>query len=171
MLEHGFSFDFLALCDPSRIVTQLRNWVRFSDNDHLAIHLKKINGFVLENKGWQWKSFGPLKLVDRRERGAGYWNLARSLILREIGGNEYIDIHGDAKFALPALPLQRTDDHDERARTLFRDTLKIVCSDGQDATNLHLNPTKFDRSCTDNVGFGIFGGAEELRLRHVWLDR
>ena len=89
----------------------------------------------------------------------GYWSFARSLIPREIGGNEYIDVHGDAKFALPELPPQLMSGTHKKG-TLFRDTLKAVYSDGQDGLDSYLIPTKSDRLCTDNVGFDIFNGAK-----------
>ena len=147
--ENGFSFDFLALCDASRVVRQLRNWVRFSDKKDLTNYLKTISKSAMELR-WLW---------NYRD----YWDLARLLIPREIGGNEYIDVHGDAKCDLPELPPQRVYP-EKKKRTMFRDTLKAVYFDGQ-TPDSHVIPTKFHRSCSDNVGFDILPGAKGLPLR------
>lgn len=153
--ETGFSFDVLALCDASWVVRQLRNWVRFSDKKDLTDYLEKMNGITTK--------YGRLRHYWDYWNYWNYWNLARSLIPCEIGGNEYIDVHGDARFDLPELPPQYS--YTGGDWTLFRDTLKAVCFDGQGAPDSHLIPTKFHRLCSDNVGFGISGGTKGLPLR------
>ena len=161
MLEHGFSFDFLDLCDPSWVVRQLRNWVRFSDIDDLRDYLKTMNRLSMD--GWSRRRDSTMlrSSLHLSVMLEGYWSFARSLIPREIGGNEYIDVHGDANFALPELPPQLMSGTHKKG-ILFRDTLKAVYSDGQDGPDSYLISTKFDRSCSDNVGFDVFNGAKEL---------
>ena len=153
--KNGFSFDYLALCDASRVKRQLSNWVRFSDKEDLADYLESMNRITMETR-WLWSD-------------GDQWDFARSLIPREIGGNEYIDVHGDAKCDLPELPPQYMS-HGPREGALFRDTLNAVCFDGQDTPDSHLIPTKLHRSCIDNVGFHILPGAKGLPLR-IPLDR
>lgn len=126
--------------------------MRFSDKKDLTDYLKTMYRITTED--------------GRLRHYWDYWNLARSLIPREIGGNEYIDVHGDARFDLPELPPQYMS-HTGGDGTLFRDTLKAWCFDGQGAPDSHLIPTKFHRSCSDNVGFGISGGTRVLPLRPI----
>ncbi|KAL8784653.1 MAG: hypothetical protein Q9195_008956 [Heterodermia aff. obscurata] len=118
LLENGISFDFFALREPNRVVGQLRNWARFSDNDDLTDYLNTMNRI-----GWE----EPLYPQRPWRTLLGYWSFARSLIPREIGGNDYIDNRGDANFVLPELPPLRIAGSDEITGRLFRDTFKAVC--------------------------------------------
>ena len=141
--------------------------MRFSDKLDLEDYLEVMGGISIAATN----SSGSSRFVLRLQKIAGYWYWARSLIPREIGGNEYIDSKDNAKAVLPelrsVLPERR-----QQGKTIlgpysaiFRDTMKAVCLDGQDAPDPHLVFTKFHRSCTDNVGFDISGGANGLRLR------
>ena len=168
MLDNGFSCDFLALCDAGWVVRQTRNWVRFSDNGDLRDYLQTMNRTALDS-AWLRREGrgGPWRLFREWQSGESYWDVARSLIPREIGGNNYIDSRGDANFALPELPPQNTSNL-VLSGTLFRDTLKAVCVYGQDAPDSHLVSTNFNRSCTDDVGIGISEvGAGGMPMRHI----
>ena len=138
MFDGAFSFDFLGLCDEGWVMRQMRSWVRFSDNGDLRDYLKTMNRIAPADRWFRGKDWGG--------PSGNYWDFALSLIPREIGGNSYLDNHGDANFGLPELPPQKTGPWDEEGRTLFRDTLKALCIGGQDAPDSHLVSTNFDRS-------------------------
>ena len=143
--------------------------MRFSDKLDLEDYLEVMGGISIA----AINSSELPRFRLRLRRIGNYWGFARSLIPREIGGNEYIDINGDAKIVLPELPQQVVDVRG--LGTLFRDTMKAVCFDGQDAPDPHFISTKFHRSCTDNVAGDISGGANALPLPRIFdrrpLDR